>query len=588
MKKIGIYAILLVLAGCDPEYRDVYTPIPEGIPIADAETLAKIGAAEEYPLDGIYYLAEDIDLSGHSPWTPIGSGSQPFRGVFDGRGKRISGLALGSEPIYNGLFGYVSYARIENLSLSLESADLAPSGAAYIGAAAGRADRSLLRNIEVSGNDEVLKVTASGTANIGGLTGYLGQNSKAERIYADLSVRGSGNGTLSIGGIAGRAEAGSLVLCRTAADRIEGEASTGTLSVGGIAGSGTMSLQDCEAALAEGVFGKNTGAYGDIYLGGLVGKADEENPPRYALTQSRLSGEVSVKAETQDANHTGAVYAGGLAGSGRVLRGLVQDAVSVSVSAAGKGSVYAGGLVGSGTIHESAFPQPGSVTVTRNARYSGSANTQTCVGGLVGQGNCLNAFSCADVRLTTNFRENVSASGDSPYCAVAGGAVGSSNNGGGQIENAYTTGTVTLTNHNAAEYVSAGGVAGLVFYSSGTIMSANVSLNRVAVTAPDAGKIAAHRSAGKITGNPTGAELDSNAAVRDRAAVTVNAGTVESSSDPAGLDGSSWNDKGPEFEGSVFEWLQWDYEKIWKWDPALGRPVLRYFVPEEPETVGGN
>jgi hypothetical protein len=110
-------------------------------------------------------------------------------------------------------------------------------------------------------------------------------------------------------------------------------------------------------------------------------------------------------------------------------------------------------------------------------------------------------------------------------------------------------------------------------------MSANVSLNRVAVTAPDAGKIAAHRSAGKITGTPTGAELDSNTAVLGRASVTVNAGAVAPVSNPAGLDGSSWNDKGPEFEGSVFEWLQWDYEKIWKWDEELKRPVLRYFEP---------
>ncbi|MDR1557540.1 MAG: hypothetical protein LBS88_11020 [Tannerellaceae bacterium] len=70
-----------------------------------------------------FILTEDIDLGKHY-WIPIGSEShQPFRGVFDGKGKSICNLYIGNTDVDNvyaaaGLFGYLGNgAKIENLTI---------------------------------------------------------------------------------------------------------------------------------------------------------------------------------------------------------------------------------------------------------------------------------------------------------------------------------------------------------------------------------------------------------------------------------------------------------------------------------------
>ena len=70
-------------------------------------------------LSGVYYLQNDIDLSGYTNWTPIGTGNdngQYFNGVFDGQGHTISGLTMsGDGYTYSGLFG-VSRGIIRNVA----------------------------------------------------------------------------------------------------------------------------------------------------------------------------------------------------------------------------------------------------------------------------------------------------------------------------------------------------------------------------------------------------------------------------------------------------------------------------------------
>ncbi|MDR2119002.1 MAG: hypothetical protein LBP25_05675 [Tannerellaceae bacterium] len=70
-----------------------------------------------------FVLTEDLDLGRHF-WIPIGSEAhQPFRGVFNGNGKVIHNLYIGSTEVDNvyaaaGLFGYLGNgARIENLTI---------------------------------------------------------------------------------------------------------------------------------------------------------------------------------------------------------------------------------------------------------------------------------------------------------------------------------------------------------------------------------------------------------------------------------------------------------------------------------------
>src|SRR5690606_22748685 len=75
-------------------------------------------------LNAHYALAKDIDASATVNWNdgagfePIGTSSSPFRGSFDGRGHKITGLYINRESTSNvGLFGYADSARIQNVGL---------------------------------------------------------------------------------------------------------------------------------------------------------------------------------------------------------------------------------------------------------------------------------------------------------------------------------------------------------------------------------------------------------------------------------------------------------------------------------------
>ncbi len=94
--------------------------------IRSAEGLASVAynvnsGIEEY-INGTFILANDIDLSGRI-WTPIGTNTYPFSGVFMGEGHVISNLSLdyyftmGTSKAY-GLFGYVSEGSISEVVMS--------------------------------------------------------------------------------------------------------------------------------------------------------------------------------------------------------------------------------------------------------------------------------------------------------------------------------------------------------------------------------------------------------------------------------------------------------------------------------------
>ncbi len=127
--------------------------------ITEAEQLALIGATDDgvkdeegkliegYSLDGIYVLANNIDLSAYENWSPIGaSPTKAFRGKFYGNYNTIENLKITSPSVYvneknesqyyAGLFGYVGEkAVISNLRVEGDIA-VTPSADTYIGAVA--------------------------------------------------------------------------------------------------------------------------------------------------------------------------------------------------------------------------------------------------------------------------------------------------------------------------------------------------------------------------------------------------------------------------------------------------------------------
>ena len=117
-----------------------------------------------------FKLLADIDY-GEQEWEPIGSTSRPFKGVFDGNGKKITSLnvtCLDTEKttfIYPkiGIFGKIERAKVKNLgvddfTVAVKNHDYYPNGAndstkfrtSNIGGFVSEADNSVFENCYIS------------------------------------------------------------------------------------------------------------------------------------------------------------------------------------------------------------------------------------------------------------------------------------------------------------------------------------------------------------------------------------------------------------------------------------------------------
>ncbi len=194
--------------------------------VNDSATNATYGGKDIY-----YKLIADLDLSAYGKdwnsgkgWVPIGStGSTPFKGIFDGGNKKITGLSIiNRTEQFSGLFGYMSGGTIQNLGI--EEASISGSGS--VGGVAGYVNGgSSITYCYVIGS-----VTGHGTGVggiVGSVDGFVDEENKVANCYATASVTGSNN----IGGIAGSVLRGWLTDCYSTGSVI-GKGN----SVGGVAG----------------------------------------------------------------------------------------------------------------------------------------------------------------------------------------------------------------------------------------------------------------------------------------------------------------------------------------------------------------
>ena len=197
-----------------------------------------------YVRDCAYRLMNDIDMSGISAQTPIGTAKYAFRGSFDGQNHTISGIELSNSAGNCALFGRVAKngavpATIENLIIE---GNVTSSGSNVGGLIAQVADSAIVRNCtnwcNVSYTGNVIDTTKKhGT---GGIVGRIVAASGTLEI-ANCTNTGSISGSKGVGGILGRSDVttGSItvtgctnrgVVTATISD------ASGCADVGGIAG----------------------------------------------------------------------------------------------------------------------------------------------------------------------------------------------------------------------------------------------------------------------------------------------------------------------------------------------------------------
>ena len=184
-------------------------------------------------LDGKYVLMGDIDLSGYSNWTAIGSNSSTaFTGELNGNGYTIKNLNINSSSVNQGLFGYIAGGKISNLNLS--NVNVKSTGS-NVGALAGTAAGATISNVHV------LSGSVTGSSNVGGLVG--------------------------VGGLL----LGSTIIQSSSAASVT-STSTTTAYVGGLVGTATSIGMIIKDSYATGsVTSKSTGSDANDYAGGLIG-----------------------------------------------------------------------------------------------------------------------------------------------------------------------------------------------------------------------------------------------------------------------------------------------------------------------------
>jgi hypothetical protein len=203
-----------------------------------------------------YRLAADIDLldygatfRGGAGWVPIGTSSNPFRGVFDGNHKTIKNLYINRTTTFVGLFGWAQNATIQNLGVE----DVSIAGSISVGGIVGEMSNSHILNSHAIGT-----ITGTGRL-VGGIVGWAGNGSSIINCYA----MGTINGDHQVGGIAGIIN-GDVIL---SGSHFIGDVTGRNVEIGGVVG-----LIITRSVISESYSEANV--EGDWMVGGVAGRMD--------------------------------------------------------------------------------------------------------------------------------------------------------------------------------------------------------------------------------------------------------------------------------------------------------------------------
>lgn len=333
---LGVVLAVLLLCQCflfsAPLVSAEETELPpsNAIPINSVYELSMI--CNEYPSDGYYYLASDLDMTEEvgeygdfyndgAGWEPIGTSSTPFTGTFDGQGYKIIGLKINRDNDYIGLFGYANGAKIFNVELE----DCNISGQDYVSGILGYGKNTTVSDCKISG-----KITGVGYY-VAAAGGYLeSENTIVLSNCTNTADIVSNAGY--IGGLFGKISGNNYTIKNCINSGSVKTIGTEHLEyIGGIVGSGEkVDIDSCEN---KGVINTTAAGYYVAYIGGISGKcADISN----CINRGNVRGVMVGSVGPGSGKGLSGGYIGGVAG--------YANAISKSFNT---GSVYgSGGQIG--------------------------------------------------------------------------------------------------------------------------------------------------------------------------------------------------------------------------------------------------
>ena len=242
-------------------------------------------------------LTRDIDLSGY-PWTPIGTTSQSYSGIFDGKNHTVKNMYV-KDISYAGLFGCAK-GIIQNVTV--EGKIISSKGS--IGAIVGYLQAgTVAQNAKISNCTGKVEIAATGTvSNIGGIAGYVYATSKILGCVENCVNYGTitaESGT-SVGGITGAMIAANVQITQC----INYGNVSAKSAVGGIVGnyskSGSAKVEYC----------LNAGAVsGESQTGGLIGcaKGGSSEETFFVLSKCYNKGNVNAGDNSVTASIAGSI-----------------------------------------------------------------------------------------------------------------------------------------------------------------------------------------------------------------------------------------------------------------------------------------
>jgi hypothetical protein len=367
-------------------------------------------AATDTAWDKHFVQTQPIDLTGCT-WTPIGRvanlHSKPaFTGSFDGGDKSIAGLSIdlsgegGDAGDIVGLFGYAEGATLSAITLTGSATGFRRGVGGLVGQMSGGLIENVTVSVTVATTDRVIAGPEDSAGGIVGTASHV--------TIRNAHASGNVTGTYQVGGLIGRAIAGTRIIGSSATGTVTGEPlTTGNYrsdAVGGLVG--FLVNSQIENSVAT---GNVTTGIQARRVGGLVGyvRTDEGNATVSASSASGAvigtsnvggligsigNGPISVIGSFATGPVTGAGEVGGLVGdcystfgirtshatgdvtaSGESGGGLIGDARCPVEDSYARGAVtgqgYIGGLIGyhvqeSGSDHVINSYATGSVTAT--------------------------------------------------------------------------------------------------------------------------------------------------------------------------------------------------------------------------------
>ena len=326
------------------------------IMIDDGSEICLIGADPLYPLDGLFVLTDDLDMS-HWRFVPIGTEESPFTGRFNGNGFSLSYIGFTANEINRhgiGLFGCIS-GDAKIIDLTLEDVDMNvydhSNGGVSVGGIVGRVVSTVPGTVVIDGC--IVSGYVPSTHVSGGIVGSIESYAIIKNCSFTGDVRAMAAPELLentyAGGIVGVANSDStqaveILNCIVENANVQ-SISFDAARAGGIIGYGTyVHIEDCSnesdvvAGMSHGGASSNAGG-----IAGRLGWSMVMNSFNYGTVDS------SIDTSAHTSSSGGIV---GYVGTNTSVFGCVNEG---SVRSIGTEYAYAGGIVGFATSSDASI-----------------------------------------------------------------------------------------------------------------------------------------------------------------------------------------------------------------------------------------